>query len=110
MTLLRALNGPQEHVLNGLNWALHGLIELPYQQACRSTNIDRACLPFSSQERLIQAKGFLFDLRPVSLPGALLASLRPVASGIIADVTSEQRRGKVEHLDRVVQRVESDLK
>lgn len=30
-----------------------------------------------------------------SLPGALLASLRPVASGIIADVTSEQRRGKV---------------
>ena len=29
------------------------------------------------------------------MPGALLASLRPVASGIIADVTSEQRRGKV---------------
>ncbi|CAK9011511.1 unnamed protein product [Durusdinium trenchii] len=30
-----------------------------------------------------------------ALNGALLASLRPVASGIIADVTSEQRRGKV---------------
>ena len=27
-------------------------------------------------------------------PGALLASLRPVANGVIADVTSEQRRGK----------------
>jgi hypothetical protein len=34
-------------------------------------------------------------------PGALLASLRPVASGIIADVTSEQRRGKVKVLERL---------
>eukprot|EP00438_Fugacium_kawagutii_P000926 Skav211601 [mRNA] locus=scaffold2962:88747:94237:- [translate_table: standard] len=33
--------------------------------------------------------------RDPELLGALLASLRPVASGIIADVTSEQRRGKV---------------
>mmetsp|Transcript_11572 Transcript_11572/g.21943 ORF Transcript_11572/g.21943 Transcript_11572/m.21943 type:complete len:554 (-) Transcript_11572:42-1703(-) len=30
-----------------------------------------------------------------ALNGALLASLRPVANGVIADVTSEQRRGKV---------------
>ncbi|CAJ1339195.1 unnamed protein product [Effrenium voratum] len=30
-----------------------------------------------------------------ALNGAMLASLRPVANGVIADVTSEQRRGKV---------------